>query len=449
MSQLAFEGTPRHPATEVSARSGVLPTQTEADVSVLPMLAAEVATLFTRAPLAVQLYDHNGTLIWMNERHRALFGLPDLNHGIGKFSLINDAQARTESQTEQYARALAGELVQLSVSVRPDSSARAQLLEQKLLPLYGPAGEVAALLVLTSESAALQNDPSDAEQLHRSVERRAYARKVLHPDTLLARLQHEAAAAQRTIAILEARQIQELQRYESLGLLARSIAHDFNNLLTRIQGNADLVMLSIEDNTPELACDSLEQIGNAVKRAARLTNHILSYHGRTQTQPELVNLNKIIDPICDFIKNLRHYQAQINHDLASDLPPLCAEAVQVRQIILNLLLNAVEAVGDKPGAVSLRTACVTLSRAELDHLLLGAEAAPGCFVYLSVSDSGDGIDDANMARIFEPFFTTRLLGRGLGLTAVHDIVREYCGALRVTSTPGQGATFEVWLPAAE
>lgn len=305
--------------------------------------------------------------------------------------------------------------------------------------------------VSARESAAPQHDPSDAEQLHRSVERRARARKTADPETLLARLQREASAAQRTIAIIEARQLQELQRYESLGLLARSMAHDFNNLLTRIQGNADLALMSMEDNTPEIAREYLEQIGTAVSHAARLTSHILSYSGRGQPEPvaERINLNALIDTISDLIQSLRRYPAQINHEFALDLPPICAEAVQVRQIILNLLLNAVEAVGEHPGTVTIGTARVTLGRAELDRLLLGSEAAPGCFVQLSISDSGNGIDEANMARIFEPFFTTRLLGRGLGLTAVHGIVREHCGALRVTSRPGQGATFEVWLPAAE
>jgi two-component system, cell cycle sensor histidine kinase and response regulator CckA len=259
----------------------------------------------------------------------------------------------------------------------------------------------------TPDVSARPNDPSDAEQLHRSVGRRARARKMTDPETLLARLQREASAAQHTIAIIEARQLQELQRYESLGLLTRNMAHDFNNLLTRIQGNADLALLSMEDNAPEIAREYLEQIGTAVSHAARLTSHILSYSGRGQPTTERVNLNTLIDTISDLIKGLRRYPAQINHELEPDLPPICAESVQVRQIILNLLLNAVEAVGEHPGTVTIGTARVSLGRAELDHLLLGAEAVPGCFVQLSVSDSGSGIDEASMARIFEPFFTTR------------------------------------------
>lgn len=417
---------------------------------------ARVATIFARAPLAVQLYDRSGTLAWMNEAHRALFGLPDVGHGVGSFSPLSNPHARAEGQAAQYTLALSGEVVQLTVTVarpadqdpRRAPGVRSQLLEQSLLPLYDATGAVAALLAFTGSGVTAQSVQPGVDRLHRSMERRAQLRKI-DPEPLLARLQLEAAAHQRTLAAIEARELQELQRIESLGLLARGIAHDLNNLLTRIQGNADLALLSVDEQTPDLARPYLDQISAAVGQAARLTSHILSYTGRGQPVTELVSLNELISLISELIQSLRRYQCRLEVELDPDLPPIRAEAVQVRQIILNLVLNAAEAIGDNPGTVTITTTRATLGRADLASLIFGESAEPGRFVRMTIADTGCGMEAASLARIFEPFFTTRLLGRGLGLTAVHGIVREHRGALRVVSVPGQGTTFEIWLPAAE
>jgi signal transduction histidine kinase len=453
MSQSAPEANLRPSSVEATSRLGAHPG---AGADEQTSFIARVATIFARSPLAVQIYDRTGTLAWMNEAHRTLYGLPDVGYGVGSFNPLSDPRARAEGRADQYALALSGEVVQLTLSVgrpteqgpRRSLTAQSQVLEQSLLPLYDPTGAVAALLVFTGSGATAQSVQTDVARLHRSMERRAQARKA-DPEPLLARLQLEAAAHQRTLALIEARELQELQRIESLGLLARGMAHDLNNLLTRIQGNADLALLSVDDHTPELARAYLNQICTAVGQAARLTSHILSYTGRGQPVTELIDLNELISSVSDLLQTLGRYQCQLHPELAPGLPLIRAEAVQVRQIILNLVLNAAEAIGDNPGTVTITTARATLGRAELAELTLGTSAEPGPFVRLTIADTGCGMDAASLARIFEPFFTTRLLGRGLGLTAVHGIVREHRGALRVTSMLGLGTTFEIWLPAVE
>ncbi|NTU84632.1 MAG: PAS domain S-box protein, partial [Chloroflexales bacterium] len=242
------------------------------------------------------------------------------------------------------------------------------------------------------------------------------------------------------------RRLQETQRLESLGVLAGGVAHDFNNILTSIQGNADMALLSLADNSP--ARPFLEQIGQAVTRASELTGQMLAYAGRRRTPAGRVDVNRAIGEISDLLRvsHMRHCGMRFN--LRPGLPLVHAEATQVRQIVLNLVVNAAESIDASGGEVVVSTGADELGRAALDGLVLGADAAPGSFVRVSVSDSGCGMDSATMARIFDPFFTTKLLGTGLGLAAVHGIVREHRGALWVQSTPGSGTIFHIWLPAA-
>lgn len=242
------------------------------------------------------------------------------------------------------------------------------------------------------------------------------------------------------------RRLLETQRLESLGLLAGGVAHDLNNLLTGIQGNADLAAIALEAGSPAQAY--LAQIGMAVARASELTRQMLAYGGRPRAAGGTADINAAIDAIGELLRVSHTPDCSLRLSLAADLPQVAAEATQVRQIIMNLVLNAAEANGCDGGEIVLVTARDELGRAALDGLILGPLARPGPFVRLTVSDGGCGMEPETLARIFDPYFSTKLPGRGLGLASVHTIVRDRCGAILVQSAPGRGTTFLIWLPAA-
>lgn len=451
MSQILPQNS-SHTRTEASMQPSVPSPAAGTQRLNTAALIEQATTSFAHSALATQIYDRSGTLVWMNEAHRALFGLPDLHHGVGTFNLLSDALMRSSGHANSYAQALAGNIMQVTVPLRQSeqdahnsNSPHLPTLTQDLLPLRADNGDMVAMLVLSSDTAAKAHASTNTERLYRSVERRARARKT-DLEAILMPLQQEAAASHRILALIADDEFQELQRTESLGLLARNIAHDFNNLLTRIQGNADLALMSIEDEAPDLAQEHLVQICSAVNQAAQLTSQILTYTRRDRYTNTLINLNDVSMGISELIHHLRRYQCQIYLNLAKDLPLVQINSIQARQVVLNLLFNAAEALDHGIGTITLTTGHCALSQADLQPLILGAAATPGKFAQISITDTGCGIHAEHIPQIFNPFFSTRLRGRGLGLTAVHSIIREHGGAMRVTSAPDNGTTFEVWLP---
>jgi signal transduction histidine kinase len=242
------------------------------------------------------------------------------------------------------------------------------------------------------------------------------------------------------------RRLQDAQRLESIGILAGGIAHDFNNILTSIQGNTDLALLSLPDDSP--ARVSLNQIGVAVLRATELTRQMFVYAGRRAAATPTAEVNEAIRAIGDLLRSGAARACGVRLHLSPGLPLVLAAATQVSQIVMNLVVNAAEAMGECGGEICVGTAFDELGRAALGGLVLGDEAEPGPFVRITVSDSGGGMAPDILERIFDPFFTTKLLGRGLGLASVHAIIREHHGALWVQSAPGCGTTFHIWLPVA-
>jgi PAS domain S-box-containing protein len=261
-----------------------------------------------------------------------------------------------------------------------------------------------------------------------------------------------AVALERLYAEQERHQIEtqmlQAQKLESLGLLAGGIAHDFNNLLTGIMGHTSLALLDLHPNH-ELQ-PHLVAIDQAAQRAAELCSQLLAYAGRGQRSLEAVNLSTLVREMGGILHlpNHRSGNVTIHYDLATDLPSVVVEASQIRQVVLNLLTNAIEAIGDRGGSVTLRTGVVTLSATDLRRLNLTPTIPPGRYVTLTVSDTGIGMDEVTMRRIFDPFFSTKPKGHGLGLAAVQGIVRRHHGAIKVESTPGLGSSFTIYLPAA-
>jgi PAS domain S-box-containing protein len=238
------------------------------------------------------------------------------------------------------------------------------------------------------------------------------------------------------------------QKLESLGVLAGGIAHDFNNLLTGILGNASLARDSLHPAHPN--CLVLDECIKAAERAAQLTRQLLAYAGKGRFVTEAVNLSALVREISALIQTSIPRKVQIRLALADDLPAVEADASQLQQVVMNLIMNGAEAIGENVGLVVCTTATQVVDETYIRTL--GSEAqyiTPGRYVVLEIQDSGTGIDEAILPRIFDPFFTTKFTGRGLGLAAVSGIVRGHKGALKVYSSPGRGSTFKVLFPAVD
>jgi PAS domain S-box-containing protein len=238
--------------------------------------------------------------------------------------------------------------------------------------------------------------------------------------------------------------LQETQKLESLGLLAGGIAHDFNNLLTGILGNANLARG--EDTHPEIE-PYLDQIERSAERAADLCGQMLAYAGKARFEVQQVDLSTAVDDTTVLIRSSVGKHVTLDLALARDLPSVEGDLTQVRQIIMNLVLNASEAIEDRPGRIRITTGTMAADRNYLAATHLAPDLPPGRYVFLEVSDTGRGMSRETQARIFDPFFSTKFTGRGLGLAAVLGIVRSHRGALRVESEEGRGSTFRLLLPA--
>jgi two-component system, cell cycle sensor histidine kinase and response regulator CckA len=253
----------------------------------------------------------------------------------------------------------------------------------------------------------------------------------------------ERAAAARDREMME-RKLLEVQKLESLGVLAGGIAHDFNNLLTSILGNASLVRLALGETSPVLG--NVGQIEQASQTAASLCQQLLAYAGRGRLDTAPVELSTLVRETADLLRVSVGNQARLRFNLAPALPAIVADPVQIRQVLLNLVLNAAESIGRRDGLID-----VTTRRADPDAPPPagggpGPELPAGEYVCLEVSDNGPGFDAAVQARVFDPFFSTKGSGRGLGLAAALGIMRSHQGALRLASAPGQGARFTLVFP---
>jgi PAS domain S-box-containing protein len=243
------------------------------------------------------------------------------------------------------------------------------------------------------------------------------------------------------------KKFQETQKLESLGVMAGGIAHDFNNLLTGILGNAGLARLELRADHP--SGTYLEHIERASLRAADLCKQMLAYSGKGRFQVRRLDLNELIEDTVKLLQISLSKKAALRLELAQPLEPVQADATQLRQVLMNLVINASEALGDRPGSITIATGRCVATRAQLDSAQYGEDLAPGPYLFLEVRDDGCGMDRETRARIFDPFFTTKFTGRGLGLAAVLGIIRGHQGAIMVDSEPGQGTSFRILLPPAE
>jgi PAS domain S-box-containing protein len=237
----------------------------------------------------------------------------------------------------------------------------------------------------------------------------------------------------------------ETQKLESLGVLAGGIAHDFNNLLMAILGNAELALLDLPALAP--ARTSVARIELAARRAAELTGQMLAYAGKGRMVIDLFELNALVEEITALLDVSIAKTTTLRYMLAPQLPPIAGDATQIRQVIMNLVLNAAEAVGAARSLIVIASGVRHADRLYLASTWLAPELPEGEYVFLEVTDDGPGMSAETLAKIFDPFFTTKFTGRGLGLAAVLGIVRGHGGALKVVSALGQGTTFTILFPA--
>jgi nitrogen-specific signal transduction histidine kinase/CheY-like chemotaxis protein len=242
-------------------------------------------------------------------------------------------------------------------------------------------------------------------------------------------------------------QVQQTRRLESLGLLVGGIAHDFNNLLVAIMGNADLAETMLEPAHP--AHDHVEEVLRASQRAADLCQQMLAYAGKGRSTVGPVDLNDVVAEMAELMGVSLAPATALTLDLAPRLPAVDGDVVQIRQVVLNLLTNAADAIGGKPGRLDVatfQTDAGPVASPWGPDAVVDARRGQGPWVGLRVVDTGPGMDEATRQRIFDPFFSTKARGRGLGLAAVLGIIRGHQGALSLETASGRGTEIRVLFP---
>ena len=343
------------------------------------------------SPYAVEVLDREGETLLINELGRRL-----RSKNLRWMEFWNESHRA--SAEECFATVLAGHSGHFAVSTAQQSGALSWF-DVSLTPLTGDDGLVSRVLVITRDVTAARKAEEDLRQI---------------------------------------------AKLESLGVMAGGIAHDFNNLLTGILGNASLLVDSVPDDDRGLA----EDIVLASERAADLTRQMLAFAGKGRFQVSRTDVSMLVREILRLVRP----SIERNVEIRLKLEEHCiveGDSGQLQQVIMNLLINAGEAMEGRPGVIAVRTGKLIADRTYIAQTVGTAEAAEGEYVFLEVSDDGKGMDEKTKSKIFDPFFTTKFTGRGLGLAAVSGIVRGHKGMLHVHSEAGHGTTFRVLFPRAD
>lgn len=242
-------------------------------------------------------------------------------------------------------------------------------------------------------------------------------------------------------------QMQDVQKLESLGVLAGGIAHDFNNFLMAILGNADLALFALPSSSS--VRHYVEEISQASKRAAELCRQMLAYSGKGSMMMARHDLATIVGEMTEMLEAIVSNKITLRFHFDADLPRAMVDAHQVQQIVINLITNAAESLGGDKGDITIALGVMHCDRGFLDQCHLNHHLPEGKYLFLEVVDTGPGMDETTREKIFDPFFSTKFVGRGLGLAAVLGIVRSHGGAIHVNSAPGRGTAIKILLPPME
>jgi signal transduction histidine kinase len=372
--------------------------------------------LFEDSPVPIAILDARGHTRRMNDAHAAFLGAfgaagEALVHG------LDDLRAVKAGHADALHRALAGEVVEYELTLQPaaasgdadaDGEERA-IFRRLLVPVRAHGGGASAVVSVLLDVSAERK----AEQ-----ERERFRERMLHA-----------------------------QKLESLGLLAGGVAHDFNNLLVSVLGHASLLLRGLATDSP-LRRHALA-IETAATRAGEVARQMLAYAGRSQLRQEHVDLSALVHETAELLRVSVPRRAELRLELAPALALVLGDATQLRQVVLNLITNAAEALPEGTGQITLRSGEQSREAIDVARCIGAPDLRAPRFAFLEVRDTGSGMDAATLLRIFDPFFTTKATGRGLGLSAVLGIVRGHHGALFVDSTAGGGTCMRVLLPVAE
>ncbi len=238
-----------------------------------------------------------------------------------------------------------------------------------------------------------------------------------------------------------------VQRLESLGVLAGGIAHDFNNLLSVIMGNTGLANMKLGETSP--VAKETQNIMTASEHAADLCKQMLAYSGQGNFLIEYVDLSKVVMETAQLLDVSISKKVTLNFELSDALPSINADVTQMQQVVMNLVTNASEAIGEESGVINISTDVIDASYAELYSEFLDEALPAGRYVVFQIDDDGCGLDEVTRKKIFDPFFSTKFTGRGLGMSAILGIVRSHNGSIQIKSQPGQGTTIRILLPASD
>jgi signal transduction histidine kinase/ActR/RegA family two-component response regulator len=386
-------------------------------------------SLFAHAPVALAVWTADGKLVLTNTAFVHIFQVeqgPD-------YDVLADELLPGNGLPAWFERARQGETVhaptfwyerrEQTASAGDDASRIA--ISMTIFPLLDAGGGVAHV-------AATFEDKTEFTQVMDRLELNE------------TRFQHESVGRERAeVALRETEeQLRQSQKMEAIGSLAGSIAHDFNNILSIVLGYAETALEELKAGDPVRA--DVEQIATAGERARDLTRQLLAFSRQQVLEPKLLNLNEAFSAMMQMLKRLVGEDIELSFHPGADLGAVRVDPSQIEQVLLNLVVNARDAMPDG-GKLTVETCNIELDRgyAEAHYGI-----QPGPYVLLAVSDTGIGMDNATRARIFEPFFTTKEKGKGtgLGLSTVFGIVKQSGGAVWVYSEPGHGTTFRVYLP---
>ncbi len=366
--------------------------------------------LMEQSPMAIEIYDHEGNQMQVNRAYEKLWGFP-ASHTVGKFNLFKSEEVARRGLLEYAKRAYAGEAVNIP-PYRFDATGptegrglgRTRWLKTRVYPLKDSQGQVHNIVIT-------------------------------HEDVTEVRQAEEHAKA------LEA-QLRQSQKLEAVGTLAGGIAHDFNNILAAIMGYAELTQDDLPPGHP--GRDNVQQILKAIWRARDLVRQILNFSRPGEEHQQPMRLSTAVQEALKLLRPSIPTYIDIQQNISDEDLLVMADQSQMHQVLMNLCTNAAQAMTGA-GVIEVGLKKVTL---DADSQSIPLNLAPGDYQMLWVSDSGQGMDQQTLARIYDPFFTTKEpgAGTGMGLSVVHGIVQAHNGVVAVDSQPGQGTTFQVYLP---
>lgn len=375
----------------------------EASAGLRPMDEAVYRTIFELMPGSVLLMDARGFVLDANPAFCAQIGYlrEELVGGhVSRFS-----QDSIENIERNIARLMAGEILEHQVTnVQKNGTLRHYQLRETAITLPDGSRGILALAADITERLRAEDKKLEME------------RQLLHADKL-----------------------------KSLGVMAGGIAHDFNNLLATITASLELARMDLDQNSPVV--EHLKEASTAAFRAGELTRQMLAYSGRGRFVVKAEQLSRLVQDMSGLLKAAVSRKTSLQLHLAPDLPLIEADGPQLQQVVLNLVTNAAEALGDKPGLITITTSVRDCDEEFLRKNRTGTHPPPGRYVVLEVQDTGCGMDEEAQAKLFDPFFTTKFTGRGLGMSAVLGVVRGHNGAILVSSRRGMGTHISVLFPA--